>query len=170
MRCNAKHHAPELTHPKNDRDIQRNKYFHIYSCIYIYIYVYLFIYLFSYLFISINIQTHTHTNIMASKINRNYWKTIEILSKINLKPFWSRACPIVFSQKSNFNRRLVLFKNQSIYWFFSIVEPLGLQVLPRKIINREQHLRPKLDKKWRTRPQKKATKAAFRNSTKNVGT
>ena len=25
-------------------------------------------------------------------------------------------------------------------------------------------------KKWRTRPQKKATKAAFRNSTKNVGT
>ena len=107
----------------------------------------------------INTQTHAPTSWLQ--------KSIEILSKTNRKPFWSRACPIVFSQESNFNRRLILFKNQSIYWFFSIVEPLGLQVLPRKIINREQHLRPKNGEHAH---KKKATKAAFRNSTKNVGT
>ena len=34
---------------------------------------------------------------------------------------------LIFFGKSKINRRLIFFKNQSLYWFFSILEPLGLE-------------------------------------------
>ena len=145
---------------KWQRYIKKLIFSYIYPCTYIYFNKH-----------TSQINTQTHTNIMASKINRNYWKNNRNFVKNKPKAFLKQSMSYCFFLKnqisiadwfcSKINRSIDFFQSWSLWVCKFCREKSSTEsnIWGQNWTKNGEHAH-----------KKKATKAAFRNSTKNVGT